>query len=436
MILINKIFCIFLFLLLLASCSFNKNSSFWTKTKTIKKEKTLNITEIFEEKKVYEKEINQNLRIKLTSKPKSNNFVNNLNNNGHVNYEGELKKISRFKYSKIEDFGQYEPDLIFDGNNIIFFDDKGSILKFNDRSELLWKKNYYSKKERKKKPFLFFANNSNILIVADTISKYYAINIATGNLLWSKINSVPFNSEIKVYKDRFFLVDFENIFRCYSIKDGKEIWKFKTERAIIKSQKKLSIIIVNDTVYFSNSIGDITAIKSDSGSLIWQTPTQKSAIIAGHFLSKTSDLISDSKSIFFSNNKNEFFSLDTDGGIINWKQNINSTLRPTSIDNLIFTITNEGFLVVLDKNSGSILRMTNVFDVFRKKKRSKIKPEGFIVGNKNIYLTTSNGRLLIIDLLLGKTKKVLKIDGEKISRPFVRGKNLFIIKNNAIIKLN
>ena len=76
MILINKIFCFFLFLLILTSCSFNKNSSFWSKTETIKKEKILIITELFKEKKVHEKEINPNLRIKLTSKPKSNNFAN------------------------------------------------------------------------------------------------------------------------------------------------------------------------------------------------------------------------------------------------------------------------------------------------------------------------------------------------------------------------
>jgi len=423
-------------LLLLASCSFNKNSGFWSGAKTIKKENVINTTEIFKEKKAYEKEINPNLKIQLSLKPKSNNFINNLNNSGHVDYNGELKKTSRFKYSKIKDFHQYEPDLIFDKNNIIFFDDKGSILKFNNYSELIWKKNYYSKKEKKKKPFLFFAKNSNILIVADTISKYYAIDISTGNLLWSKFNSVPFNSEIKLYKDRFFVVDFENIIRCYSIKDGKQIWKFKTEKAIIKSQKKLSIIIIKDTVYFSNSIGDITAIKAKNGDLIWQTPTQKSAIIAGHFLSKTSDLVSDNNSIFFSNNNNEFFSLDSKAGIINWKQNINSTLRPTLINNLIFTISNEGFLVVIDKNTGSILKMTNVFDIFRKKKRSRIKPEGFIIGNKKIYLTTNNGRLLIIDISSGKTSNVLKIDGDRISKPFILGKSMFIIKNNAIIKLN
>ena len=80
--------------------------------------------------------------------------------------------------------------------------------------------------------------------------------------------------------------------------------------------------------------------------------------------------------------------------------------------------------------------MTDVFDVFKNKKRSKIKPEGFLVGHKNIYLTTSNGRLLIIDLLTGKTVDILKIDNEKISRPFILNKNLFIVKNNSIINLN
>ena len=391
---------------------------------------------MFKEPKTLEKEFNLNVKIRLNSKSKNNSFVNNFdNNNGRVNYDGELKSVSRFKYSKIENFEQYEPDLIFDKDNIIFFDNKGSILKFNNFSKLVWKKNFYSKKERKKKPFLFFANNSKTLIVADTIAKFYAINIATGDLLWSKNNVAPFNSQIKIYKDKFFVVDFENVLRCYSINNGNEIWKFRTEKSIIKSQKKLSVVFINDKVYFSNSIGDITAVDIETGNLIWQTPTQTTNVYESSFFLKTSDLIADSNTILFSNNNNEFFSLDILYGSINWKQNINSTLRPTLIDQLIFTITMEGFLVVIDNNNGNIIRITNIFDRFNKKKRSKIKPEGFIVGNKNIYLTTSNGRLFIINILSGKTEEILKIDRERISRPFVLNQNLFIIKNNAIIKL-
>ena len=56
--------------------------------------------------------------------------------------------------------------------------------------------------------------------------------------------------------------------------------------------------------------------------------------------------------------------------------------------------------------------------------------------SKNIYLSTSNGRLLIIDIATGKTKSTLKVDNEKISRPLIINKNLFIIKDNAIVKLN
>ena len=436
----NKIFGFFLVLLTFTHCSLNTKSGFWTKNQTIKKEKNLKekkVTELFKEPKTLEKEFNLNVKIRLNSKSKNNSFVNNFdNNNGRVNYDGELKSVSRFKYSKIENFEQYEPDLIFDKDNIIFFDNKGSILKFNNFSKLIWKKNFYSKRERKKKPFLFFANNSKTLIVADTIAKFYAINIATGDLLWSKNNVAPFNSQIKIYKDKFFVVDFENILRCYSINNGNEIWKFKTEKSIIKSQKKLSLVFINGKVYFSNSIGDISAVDIETGSLIWQTPTQTTNVYESSFFLKTSDLIADSNTILFSNNNNEFFSLDILYGSINWKQNINSTLRPTLIDQLIFTITMEGFLVVIDNNNGNIIRITNIFDRFNKKKRSKIKPEGFIVGNKNIYLTTSNGRLFIINILSGKTEEILKIDRERISRPFVLNQNLFIIKNNAIIKLN
>ena len=435
----NKIFGFFLVLLTFTHCSLNTKSGFWTKNQTIKKEKNLKekkVTELFKEPKTLEKEFNLNVKIRLNSKSKNNSFVNNFdNNNGRVNYDGELKNVSRFKYSKIENFEQYEPDLIFDKDNIIFFDNKGSILKFNNFSKLVWKKNFYTKRERKKKPFLFFANNSKTLIVADTIAKFYAINIATGDLLWSKNNVAPFNSQIKIYKDKFFVVDFENILRCYSIKNGNEIWNFKTDKSIIKSQKKLSVVFINGKVYFSNSIGDISAVDIETGSLIWQTPTQTTNVYESSFFLKTSDLIADSNTILFSNNNNEFFSLDILYGSINWKQNINSTLRPTLIDQLIFTITMEGFLVVIDNNNGNIIRITNIFDRFNKKKRSKIKPEGFIVGNKNIYLTTSNGRLFIINILSGKTEEILKIDRERISRPFVLNQNLFIIKNNAIIKL-
>ena len=106
------------------------------------------------------------------------------------------------------------------------------------------------------------------------------------------------------------------------------------------------------------------------------------------------------------------------------------------MDNYLFSISLEGYLVIIEKNTGNIIRVTDVFKNFKPKKRNKIKPTGFIVGLNNIYLSTSTGKLIVIDIYTGEAKSTLKIDNEKISKPFVQNNDLFLVKDNAIIKIN
>jgi len=432
-----KILKLILLLFFIVSCSLNPNSKLWTKKNEIKKDKILKIRKINTKEKILKNELNTSLKINIKNAKDENSYLQNFNNNnGKSNYDGKLRSISKYKFSKIENFYQYEPEIAVDKNNIIFFDNKGSILKFNNNSKLIWKKNHYSKTEKKLNPILFFSNNAKYLVVADTIAKYYVMDIESGNLIWSKNNTSPFNSQIKIFRDRFYVVDSENILRCFSLKNGKQIWKFKTDKPFIKSQKKHSLVIKDNKIIFNNTLGDISAVDINNGNLMWQTPTQNKDILSESMFLKISDLIVGDNAILFSNNDNGFFSIDTDSGIMNWKQKINSNLRPTLVDNLIFTVTNEGYFVVIENETGNLIRSTNIFKNIKKKKKKKIKPVGFIVGKKNIYLTTSNGRLFVVDILTGTTKSILKIDNEKILRPIVLGQNLFIVKDNSVIKLN
>jgi len=433
----NKILGIFLLFFLIASCSLDKATGLWSQNKKIKEEKKIEKKELFKKDEALNKEFNINLKIDISDKFTSNSFVNNLNNNnGRINYNGNLKNISRYKFSKIGYFKKFEPEIILDKDHVIFFNGKGSILKFDNSSKIIWKNNNYSKAEKKSKPILFFDKNNEILVVTDSLAKYYALDFNSGKLLWSKNNNAPFNSQVKIYKNKFFAIDLENILRCYSINDGKELWNIKTQKSFIKSQKRLSLVVVNNKVFFNNSLGDISAVDIETGNLLWQSPTQNTSIDENGFFLKISDLIANDRSILFSTNQNQFFSIDLKSGIFNWVQKINSSLRSTLIDNLIFSVTIEGFLVITDYKSGDIIRITDIFNQFSKKKKSKIKPIGFIVGRNKVYLTTNHGRLLIIDIATGKTISSLKIDNDKISRPYVSNKNLFIVKENAIIRLN
>ena len=432
----NKILKFFLIFIIISSCSFNKNSKFWSNEK-IKEEVQQKSKKIFKKKKPLNLEFNPNLKIKISSKAVNKNFLNNLDNNyGRIDFDGLFTNKSKFKFSRISNFFRFDPEIIVNDNKVIFFNNKGAILKFDENSRLIWKNNFYTKKEQKLKPILQLASNNRILIVADNISKYYAVDIDTGELLWFKYNNSPFNSQIKIYKDKFFVVDSENILICYSLKDGSEIWKTKTSKAFIKSQKKLSIIVLEDMVYFNNSVGEISAVDIKSGTLIWQTPTQNSLIYEDSFSLKTSDLVLYKNSILLSNNRNNFFSLSVNSGIINWEQQINTHLRSSIINDLIFSVTMNGFLTVVDFKNGNLIRTTDIFRPFKDKRRKKIKPVGFIIGLKNIYLSTSNGKLLIIDIETGKTTSVLKISKNKISKPFIENKNMFLATDSSIIKLN
>jgi len=335
---VSKICVFILVLVFINNCSFNSKSKFWTKEKNIKKEiKKSSKVNLFVLENALEKELNPELKIKL-KKTKINFDKKNNNNNSITNYLGTLAKISKFNFSKIEYFEQYEPEIIFEKDNIIFFDNKGTIIKFDQNSDLIWKKNYYTKAEKKINPFLFFARHKDILIVVDTISKYYAIDINSGKILWSFYNNAPFISEVKIEKEKIFVVDSNNVLKSFSLNDGALIWEYKSDTSTIKSSKKISIAIDDNKVLFNNSIGDINAIDIDSGNLIWITPTANKLNSIQPYLLKISDLVTQGNSILFSNNNNEFFSIDLNTGFINWTQKINSYIRPAIVNDLIFTV--------------------------------------------------------------------------------------------------
>jgi outer membrane protein assembly factor BamB len=274
------------------------------------------------------------------------------------------------------------------------------------------------------------------LLITDSISKYYSINVNSGELIWSKNNIYPFNSEIKRSKNKIFVVDYKNTLRCYNINDGSECWNLPTEDSFTISSSNFSLIIDGELIIFTNSIGDVTAVDIDSGLITWQLPTQSSSIINETYNFKVSKLVSDNESIYFSNNKNEFYSIDVKTGTTNWINEINSNLTPIISGNLIFTVSNEGYLHVIEKNNGNIIRISDLYLDYKIKKRKNVKPIGFAIGDKKLYLTNTDGKMIIVDLNLGKVIGVEKIAGNFTSRPFIFNKSLFVIRNGSIIQYN
>ena len=426
----------FIFILFLSSCSLSDVGGFWSKQKELKNQK-LKFETLFKKDDVRSKEFNQNIEFVLDNKIFKLNYSSKIDNNdGYTLFNGELNKIQKYNFKSIKNFHILEPNLIFYNNNLIFFDNNGHILSFNDSSKLNWKVNNYSKSDKKVGLLISMNHIKNQLFVSDNLSNIYSLDINNGKLLWLTKNESPFNSEIKFFKDKIFAVDSNNSLNCFSMKDGSLIWQYKTEKSFINSSKKLSIIVKDKIVIFSNSLGDITALNVDNGSLLWQKFTHNSKIYEDIMTLKTSNLIENDNSLYFSNNKNQFYSLDLYTGNTNWIQNINTNIKPSIIGNYIFTISLDGYFFIIEKGTGNILRITSLFDHLKKKKNEKIYPTGFIFNSQDIFISTTNGKLLVVNIKTGNIKNILKVDNDTISRPFSQNQNMYLIKDNSIIKLN
>ncbi len=418
----------------LSNCSFNKNSKLWNK-KEIKIENKKNIKRIVSKEKIIEKELNSNLKLDL-SNIKYNTSLNNYNDFGFQLYQGNLDYIGNFKFSRHgnDEFTKTNP--VFFENGLIYFDNKGSILRFGNNKKIIWKKNYYTKLEIKSNPKLTFNIHKDKLIVVDNISNLYLINLNNGNLIWKKNNDYPFNSEIKIHKEKFFVVDYLNTLKCYKLADGSECWNVKTEDAFTISDTKNSIIVVNNRLVFNNSIGDITAVDINTGSIIWQTPTQSSKIKDKTYNFKISQIVSDGESVFFSNNNNEFYSIDLRTGILNWLNNINSSVTPIILNNLIFTVSKDGYFYVIQKKQGNIIRINDIYKNLQIKKFNKKEPVGFVIGKDFFYVTNMDGKLMKINLNNVKIVKIENISKSTVSKPIIFNKKLYVVRNGSILEYN
>ena len=421
----------FLILFFLFSCSANKNSEFWNKDNS--KIKKIDGKILFEKQNTILKVTNPNIKISLKENYKLNSFIDNLSNNNEItNYSGNIDKVKNFKFSKINNFELFIPDLFITKNkNYIFFNGKGDIFKLSKDLKILWKTNNYKKKEKKQGQILRFVEFKDSIIVFDSLANYYSLDLKTGKLKWKKINNSPFNSQTKIYENNIFVVDIEDTLRCYSAINGEEIWNYKSETSFIKSTIKSSLIIKDNKVIFINSLGDINALNLKNGNLLWQTSTQNNPVFEEAFSVIYSDIISHEENIYLSNNRNEFFSINTKNGSVNWIKDIGSILRPTAVGKLIFTISSDGFLVILNKLNGQIVRSTNLKKNIKNYDKNKNNFQGFILAKDKI-LISQDGKIISVSIKSGQIEKIIKVDGNIISRPFISNKEMIVVSKKFI----
>ena len=440
----NLIF--FLIFILLVNCSFDNKTGIWSGSKKEKRriselekeqKQTKVVDYIYSSKSVYSKEISLTKKISI-SNPRKNlswkmsslnqqNFLGNIYLSGIDNIFLK-KKIGKNKFpmSKI-----ISSPLVFE-NNIIFSDHNGTIFNINQNGEINWKKNIYKKIYKKVYKNLVFSIYQNNIYVADNIGFIYSIGLNNGKLVWIKNHGIPIKSNIKIYKNKIFLINQDNRILCFNTKNGSKIWDIRSVPSFIKLQNFLSSAISKQgDVIAINSSGDLLKLNANNGKIAWSLNTLESTLAHATDFFKSSEIVIIDDNIIFSS-KSSIFSYNLNTGYTNWKQEVSSIGAPIIDGKNIFILTDNGYFVIIDKDTGIIISSTNILKILKKKKQ-ETKITGFIMGSGKIYSVTSNGYLIVSSPVSGKVEYFKKIGDPVTSAPIINNGKLYILTKNSRI---
>ena len=440
----NLIF--FLIFILLVNCSFDNKTGIWSGSKKEKRriselekeqKQTKVVDYIYSSKSVYSKEISLTKKISI-SNPRKNlswkmsslnqqNFLGNIYLSGIDNIFLK-KKIGKNKFpiSKI-----ISSPLVFE-NNIIFSDNNGTIFNINQNGEINWKKNIYKKIYKKVYKNLVFSIYQNNIYVADNIGFIYSIGLNNGKLVWIKNHGIPIKSNIKIYKNKIFLINQDNRILCFNTKNGSKIWDIRSVPSFIKLQNFLSSAISKQgDVIAINSSGDLLKLNANNGKIAWSLNTLESTLAHATDFFKSSEIVIIDDNIIVSS-KSSLFSYNLNTGYTNWKQEVSSIGAPIIDGKNIFILTDNGYFVIIDKDTGIIISSTNILKILKKKKQ-ETKITGFIMGSGKIYSVTSNGYLIVSSPVSGKVEYFKKIGDPVTSTPIINNGKLYILTKNSRI---
>ena len=442
----------FLLTFFLTSCSFYSNLGIWSgdeeekrrMTKLIEEQKEQEVKKsikFYSSLSLYSKEILPIKKITLSDPVKVSSWkMPGLN---HQNFFGNIfltgidnnflkKKIGKNKFS----ISRIMSSPLSFKNNIFFSDDTGTIFNINQKGKINWKKNIYKKMYKKMYKNLSLAIYGDKIYVSDNIGFIYAVSLASGKLIWIKNHGVPIKSKIKIFNNKIFLINQDNRLFCLSAKDGSKIWDIRSISSFIKSQNFLSLAVSKrGDVIVINSAGDLFKTNGNNGYIYWSLNTSPSMLADATDFFKSSEIVINNDDIVFSAG-HSIFSNNLNDGKMNWEQDLSTIGTPIIDGKNVFSVTENGYFVIMNKDTGKIISSNNILKILKRKKRVT-KITGFILGSGKIYSVTLNGYLIVSSAVSGKVEFFKKIGDPIVSSPIINNGKLFILsKNSRIIGLN
>ena len=406
-------------------------------------------TEIFLEKNQQDltKEVN---KLKKFSNYQSFDLKNWLHPNfqnsnfiPHTQYSGALNIKKKTKYFSSAKSNIYEKNLLSFDNKLFYIDDVSNIYSLDLNLSILKKFTLYKKKYFQDYLLKFsLSSDGEHLFISDNLGNVHSYDPKLNQIKWSSKLGVPFVSNLTLYKNNLYVINDNGKIYSFDSKTGNQNWSYESATNIIKNYSAFQVVVEQDNLIFSNDLGDLYCIDLIQKNLKWSVSLEANTNLTNaNNLLQISKIIIKDNNVFLSTNKNKFFNLNLNSGQVNWIVDLPDVSTITSLvaQNKLINITDNGYILVLEKENGSILYKKNLLSNLKNliKDEKKVLFKYSFISSNNLYIISENG--FIFKISTNKLDSILykKIAKNFSSNPIVISNHIYILdKNGLIYQLN
>ena len=439
-----KIFLASILLIILSSCSFDNKTGIWKNSNeaNLKKEERFQDFEtLYTKTKSFNALIDFNNNLEIILDPIKSNlkwteeYYNSSNNLANFSYKNLNELI--FKSRKLSSY-KTKDRLLYDNQKAIVTDDKGNIIVYSvENQQIILKYNFYKKKFRKIKKNLNIIIEENTIYIGDNFGYLYALDYATGRLLWAKNYKIPFRSNLKIIGKKLLIADINNSLYFINKENGEKLKIIPTEETIIKNNFINSLASNKDSLFYLNTYGSLYHIDS-RGVIKWFINLNQSLDINPSNLFYSNPIVLNQDKLIVSTDL-YLYILNSKTGSIFSKIAITSFLKPIISGKNLFLITKDNLLVCINLDTGEIIYSIDISQNianFLDTKKKSINIKSLAIVNNDLFLFLSNSYLVKFTSD-GKIKNIHKLSSKLRSFPaFINDSIVYLNDKNKLIIIN
>ncbi len=289
------------------------------------------------------------------------------------------------------------PPIVTSGFVFLYDGRRVSTFNLNDGSTA-WSTGIAPKNAKAPTPGGGIATDGRAIYVASSLRVLTALDIRSGERLWTKDLPDPARSAPTVAGGHIYVISATGVVSAYATEDGRELWRYASPANAAGLFTALSPAVQDNLVAVPFSSGELVGLDANSGAVLWSGTLLSSQRVSA--VSSLGDLAGrpaiGNGMVYAGGAGGRFVAVRASSGEKIWEQTIASAFGPVIAGDGVFVLAMTGDVYAFDHMNGEVR-----WSAALPKGEGRTVWAGPVLANSQLWFVSNQGTLAALDAASG-----------------------------------